>query len=496
MTLFRNLDPKRRFALAVILIYIVSLPIISTITYLILKQNAINYAYNTARLYLITFNATRHYVGDELRPVLQKELPSGKFILEGMSRSYVAGSITRRVLQDLPGYSFKNASLNPRNPKNKADEFETLIINEFRSRREMKEWKGLIEKQGYNYYVLARAGSPIEEGCLYCHGDPAAAPKEIIKRYGTASGFNMRVGDVLDTLIAYIPVQIPLISARKIVAIFIGIYTIFFGIVLYLVNRRFGWFYEKIESDKKTIEGISTEILNLNREMEDMVAERTMGMVGLRVADRIRNPVTVIGGLCRQIFKKEVEGVPKDKVEDILFECERMEKIVAEFDELVKTKRFLFKREDLNEIVISTIRLVEPEIKEKGITLSVNLYDKPLMFNANRQLIKIAIRHVVNNATDATASSGKISISTGTKEDSIFLTITDTGRGMTTEELHRIFEPFYSTKGRAGMGLPLVRQIIAEHMGEIIIDSKPNIGTNVQLIFPTRWMEREYEAKE
>ena len=90
---------------------------------------------------------------------------------------------------------------------------------------------------------------------------------------------------------------------------------------------------------------------------------------------------------------------------------------------------------------------------------------------------------------DATIFGGKISISTGEKEDNIFLTITDTGKGMTPEELHKIFEPFYSTKGRTGMGLPLVRQIITEHMGEITVDSKPNIGTTVQFIFSTRWKE-------
>lgn len=494
MKIFRNLDPKRQFALTVIIIYIISLPIISAITYFILKQNAINYAYSTARLYLAAFESTRHYVGDELRPVLLKELPD-RFILEGMSRSYVAGSITRRVLRELPDYVFKNASLNPTNLQNKADEFETRIINEFRDKRDIKEWKGLIEKQGFNYYVLARPGSPVEAGCLYCHGDPATAPEELIRKYGTASGFNMKVGDIVDALIAYIPVHIPLMSARTTVAVFIGIYSIFFGIVFWLVNRRFEWFYGKIESDKKTIENINTEVLSLNRDMEDIVAERTMGMVGLRVADRIRNPVTVIGGLCRQIFKKDIEGVPGEKLQDILGECQKMEKIVTEFDELVRSKRYLFKREDLNEIALSALRLLEQEIKDMGIKLSANLFDKPLMFNANRQLIKIAIRHIINNAMDATASGGKISVFTGTKEEDIFLTVIDTGRGMTPEELHRIFEPFYSAKGRTGMGLPLVRQIISEHMGEIIIDSEPDVGTTVRLIFPARWTGREHETK-
>ena len=179
------------------------------------------------------------------------------------------------------------------------------IINEFRTKKDIKEWKGFISKEGYDYYVIARAGSAVEESCLSCHGDPAAAPKEVIERYGTTSGFNRKVGDVVDALILYIPIQAPLANARQAVVIFISIYTVFFGIIFWLINKRFGWFYEKIELDKKTIEGISKEVLNLNHEMEDIVAERTMGMIGLRVADRIRNPVTVIGGLCKQLSKKK-----------------------------------------------------------------------------------------------------------------------------------------------------------------------------------------------
>lgn len=491
--MLKKIGHKKRFAITLIFIYIIFLPVISVITYFILKQSAINNAYDTARLYLTYFEATRHYVREELRPILLKEMPD-RFVLEGMSGSYAARVISERVMQELPGYILRTASLkNPRNPKNLADEFEAGIINELITKRELKEWKGIIEKDGYHYYVLAHLGPPIEKRCLYCHGDPAIAPKELIQRYGKVAGFHMKEGDMANAVIAYIPFHIPLVIARDSAIIFAGIYTIFFAAIFWVINRRFGWFYEKIESDKRTIEDISKEILNLNREMEDIVAERTMGMVGLRVADRIRNPVTIIGGLCHQLIKKQIEGIPKDKLEIILDECRKMEKIVADFDELVKSKRFLFKHEDINEIATSTIKLIEQEIRDKNISLVFDMHEKPLIFNANRQLVKVAVRHVLSNAIDATASGGKITVSSGIKGDSVFLTIADTGKGMTPEELHRIFEPFYSTKGRTGMGLPLIRQIITEHMGEIAIDSKPNVGTTVQFLFPTRWKEGDIE---
>jgi signal transduction histidine kinase len=485
---WEKLDQKKRFSILIILIYIISLPIISVITYYILKQNAINNAYNTASLYLRTYESTRHYVAEELRPVLQKELP-GRFLVQGMSRSYVARSISRRVLKELPGHRFKNASLNPRNPINRADELETRIINEFRDKTEITEWRGFIEDHGSHYYVLAQAGLPIQESCLSCHGDPQTAPKEMVDRYGATAGFHMKAGERVDALMAYIPVQVALQDARRTVAVFIGLYTVFFWIIFHLIHVRFDWFYEKIESDKNTIESINREVMNLNHEMENIVAERTMGMFGLKVADRIRNPVTVIGGLCHQLARKEIEGLPKDKLQAILSECAKMETIVADFDELVRSKRFLFKREDLNEITATTMRFMEREIKDAGLKLIVKLHDKQLMFNANRQLVKISIQHIITNAVDASAPGGEISIVTGEKDDSLYLTIKDTGRGMSSEELHRIFEPFYSTKGRTGMGLPLVRQIITEHMGEVTLESTLGVGTTVQFVFPIRWKE-------
>jgi signal transduction histidine kinase len=96
---------------------------------------------------------------------------------------------------------------------------------------------------------------------------------------------------------------------------------------------------------------------------------------------------------------------------------------------------------------------------------------------------------------DVTPSGGRIAIETGVKKEYIYLRISDTGSGIPQEELHRIFEPLYSTRGRAGMGLPLVKQIVLEHAGEITIDSEPDKGTIVEMLFPMRWRERDLETK-
>lgn len=254
---------------------------------------------------------------------------------------------------------------------------------------------------------------------------------------------------------------------------------------------RYKRFLQMEKDYKKRIEEMNAEILNMNREMENIATERTISMLGLKVADRIRNPVTIIGGICRQIIKRGVDEKTRESVQEILNECDRMEKIVADFDTLVREKRVLFKREDLNEIVLSTIDLLAQRAKEKSINLSANLLEGPLMFNANRGLIKIAINHIINNSIDTTTENGSISVSTVENEESIMLTVKDTGKGIPQEDLDKIFEPFHSAKGRLGIGLPFAKQIISEHMGEIKIDSVVNAGTTVHVIFPKRWKEKK-----
>jgi signal transduction histidine kinase len=78
--------------------------------------------------------------------------------------------------------------------------------------------------------------------------------------------------------------------------------------------------------------------------------------------------------------------------------------------------------------------------------------------------------------------------------DTAVVTIADTGCGIPAKDLDRIFDPFFSTKEYSfGIGLPLVRQIVAEHMGEITVQSEQGAGTTFTLTLPLRWTEKNLE---
>ena len=269
--------------------------------------------------------------------------------------------------------------------------------------------------------------------------------------------------------------------------VFAALYTAFFALIFFVINHRFRAIHAELESGRQKIESFSQEILNLNQEMEGIVAERTLGMVGLRVADRIRNPVAVIGGITRRLTKCDEDGI-KEKSDEIIDQCRKIEESLKEFETLVKSKRYLFKSEDLNSIVRDVVELTRESVEARHITLRIELSTTPAVMKANRRYLLMAVSHLIDNAVEATPEGGSITVSTSVEDNLLKLSIRDTGEGISKEDLGRVFEPFFSTRRRIGLGLTFVRQIVEEHMGEIAIVSAPGGGTAITLSFPSHWV--------
>ena len=251
--------------------------------------------------------------------------------------------------------------------------------------------------------------------------------------------------------------------------------------------------YLKISEDKKRIEIINADLADLNKELETMVAERTMSLMALKVADRIRNPASVIGGTCKRML--ESEEIPEklsENLKDIMDESTKLEYIVRDFETLLKSKKSVFKYEDINEIVKNVVDIISKEAEQKKISLYIKLAEKGVKANTQKNLIRAAIFHLVRNAIEATPEHGKIQIETGRDNDKATISVTDSGAGIPPEDITKIFDPFFSTKHlRFGMGLPLVRQIAIEHLGEISVESKIGKGSTFKIILPIRWTEKK-----
>jgi PAS domain S-box-containing protein len=225
-----------------------------------------------------------------------------------------------------------------------------------------------------------------------------------------------------------------------------------------------------------------------NQALEIIVAERTMSLMALTVADKVRNPATIIGLLSEKMMNREMPGDLKESLLNIKAEAGKLEEIVREFQNMLRERRSVFTCEDVNEALRSIIPLIEKEVGRKGIKFLVDISEEQLRINIERDLCRVALLQVARNAIEATPSGGEITIRTFTENDYVVISVSDTGQGIPEDEIEEIFDPFFTTKmHRYGMGLPLVKQIVSEHMGTVQLESKKGKGTTFRMVFPSRW---------
>jgi signal transduction histidine kinase len=249
--------------------------------------------------------------------------------------------------------------------------------------------------------------------------------------------------------------------------------------------------YRRMAADHSHLEATSQEILALNREMEALVMERTMSEMALGVADGIRNPLHVIGGFSNRLVKKTAPDDPaRNWALAIAEAAKRLEEMVEKFENLAQNKKSFFSQDDLNKVVRDIVDMLHGDFDRKHIHLVTGYHPYPVYAQLNKHLLKVAIAHLVRNALEATSAQGEIRFSTALDQSHATLVIQDTGKGMPSDVVTKVFEPYFTTKiGGTGLGMVFVRQIVDEHRGTINLESEVGVGTTVTIKLPVRFLE-------
>lgn len=233
-----------------------------------------------------------------------------------------------------------------------------------------------------------------------------------------------------------------------------------------------------------------------NMELEVLIAERAMSLMGLRLADQVRSPSVIIDWNSNKLLSKaDLPPDSKEKLEAIAEQAHKLEATVREYQGLLKGKRPSFSYENLNDIVRNILPILETEAKRKKIELTVKLYDFPIKINAQKDLLRMAIFTILRNAIETTPEGGKVDINTYLEGDNVVFSVSDTGPGIPPDMLSRLFEPEYSALiYRFGIGLPIIKQIVSEHLGKIEVISEQGRGSTFRISFPVRWMEKVHSS--
>lgn len=232
------------------------------------------------------------------------------------------------------------------------------------------------------------------------------------------------------------------------------------------------------ETRKRTEEQIESERLN------------AFTLLAAGVAHELGNPLNSLTIhlqlLERRLRKLRVED---DKVREHLEvatgEIKRLDFIIGQFLAAIRPTRPQMQRTQIRELLEESVRFLRPELDQAKIKVRLELRaDLPAMpLDANQ--MKQAIYNLIRNATQAMPKGGVLTVTGSFTDFEVCVSFQDTGKGISPEQMGRLFQPFSTTRSTGtGLGLLIVRRIVREHGGEIDIESREGQGTRVTLRLP------------
>src|SRR5881296_1928217 len=233
------------------------------------------------------------------------------------------------------------------------------------------------------------------------------------------------------------------------------------------------------ESRRSAQETIESERLN------------ALTLLAAGVAHEIGNPLNSLN-IHLQLIEREARNLDGSKraelqesVEVARAEVNRLDSIISQFLRAIRPTRPQLRPENINAIVEEAVRFFAPEIKDRNLVVEQELRSDLPLLELDRDQMKQAFYNVIKNSFEAMKSRGILRIRTDMDESHAIVRFTDTGGGISAENLSRVFEPYFTTKtSGTGLGLLIVRRIVREHGGELSIESSEGKGLTLAIRLP------------
>jgi signal transduction histidine kinase len=251
-------------------------------------------------------------------------------------------------------------------------------------------------------------------------------------------------------------------------------------------------YYEQLE------EMVESRTRELERTQEKLIRSERLAAVGelaSGVGHELRNPLNVIRN-CVYLINMSLDGKSTPEIEDTLklldLQVDISNKIVSDLLDFTRVKLPSRSIVDLNTMVKD--RISWADVPER-IAVKYQLSDECPKLNVDSEQVGRAITNIINNAVQSINQRGELRISTGAGEAFGWITFTDTGCGISGENLKKIFEPLFTTKPKGiGLGLAISKRMVEQNSGEIEVESTVGIGTTFTLKLPLIKLEVcEYE---
>lgn len=529
------------------LLLILNLTSILVIRYFF-RGEAVHNAEEKAKIILDRNLSIHDYFSTDLKPNLFETLNDSKisgdyFDPSWMSSSHAVIKINNYFQKRNDyGYYYKDATLDARNPRNEADSLELTYLQKVKDNPELPPEDGILNLEGVRYYYLLEKGEIMVNSCLQCHDTPDVAPQGLINIYGNERSFNRKVGDVISIVSIRIPIEQTYIRAKQntiIVSVIISIaFVLSFMVFLYFQNK---WIIRPIKSLSRESILISkdnsligkkikvtatkdisdfTESFNImseklhnhqlsleekiqekTRDLEDKVSEvsemnKTKDKFFSIISHDLKGPFNSLIGFS-ELLNDEIETGETKNIQSAADQIHKASQHAYNLlsDLLVwsqsQTGRISFIPELISpyELVNKIVALIEPECIKKNISI-INEIEDSLALTADKNLLDTIIRNLVSNSVKYT-HDGQIVISARSVNNTVEISVTDTGCGISPEKLKQLFltDSTTSTVGTnnekgTGLGLILCKEFVEMHKGKITVSSELGKGSKFCFTVP------------
>jgi HAMP domain-containing protein len=201
-----------KFNLALLVVFGIGFASAGYISHRLLEKNAKEEITENARIMIEAASAVRGYTNTQIKPLLDTQLKYS-FLPQSVP-AFSANQYFGQLRKKFPDYSYREATLNPTNPSNRATDWEADIVRYFRESPDHTELIGERDTPSGKAIYIARAMRIGDPKCLVCHSTPENAPRTMIERYGSDNGFGWKLNDIQTAQIVTAPMQLPIQRAN------------------------------------------------------------------------------------------------------------------------------------------------------------------------------------------------------------------------------------------------------------------------------------------
>jgi len=222
-----------KFNLILVLVFTLALVPAGLMANRMLQKSAREQVVENARIMMQTALATRTYTVKQIKPLLEPRLAE-EFLPQSVP-AYSATEVFNYIRESHPEYTYKEAALNPTNPRDRALDWEADLVNAFRADERLKEIVGERESPLGRALYLGRPIRITDPGCLTCHTTPESAPPSVVKAYGPTNGYGWKLGEVIGAQIVSVPMSVPVATAdaafRALLTSLVGVFVVMLAIL-------------------------------------------------------------------------------------------------------------------------------------------------------------------------------------------------------------------------------------------------------------------------